>query len=412
MSETVRPVQPLHLFEGFGVELEYMIVDRDSRRVCPIADRVLLAAAGELTNEVERGRLAWSNELVMHVIELKTNGPASSLSDLADAFQEDVRAINRWLEPQNASLMPSAVHPWMDPYAETRLWPHDDATIYNTFNRIFDCRGHGWSNLQSAHLNLPFADEDEFVRLHAAIRLILPLIPGIAASSPFLGGRATGLLDSRLDAYRKNCVRIPSITGHVIPEPVESIGDYHDRILQRIYDDLAPHDPEGILRFEWANARGAIARFDRQTIEIRIVDVQECPLADLAVLQAITAVVRGFTDADQSLRSRFNALTSDRLLESLLKAMRDGENAVIDDTDYLACLGMSGPVRAAEIWSALVARFGGLASPEADALGRILTHGTLATRMQRVTGSVSPESLRATSGRLCECLERGHMLIP
>jgi gamma-glutamyl:cysteine ligase YbdK (ATP-grasp superfamily) len=400
------------LFEGFGVELEYMIVDRKSLKVRPIADLVLQAAAGEMVNEVERGALAWSNELVMHVIELKTNGPADGLSGLTNLFQEDVRAINDLLARSNACLLPSAAHPWMDPHTETQLWPHDDATIYNAFNRIFDCRGHGWSNLQSVHLNLPFGNEDEFVRLHAAIRLVLPLIPGIAAASPFLDGRATGLLDSRLEAYRRNCAKIFSVTGHVIPEPVESMANYHERILQRIYDDLAPHDPEGVLRYEWANARGAIARFERQTIEVRVVDIQECPLADLAVVQAIACVVRGFTNADHGLRRRINALASDRLLETLLKTMRTGENAVIDDAAYLNCLDVPGPVRVVDIWGTLVARFGDLTGPEASAFETILTHGTLATRMQRLTGSVSPASLHATCRALCQCLQDGHMLIP
>jgi carboxylate-amine ligase len=409
---TVQPTQPLHLFEGFGVELEYMIVDRDSLDVRPIADRLLQAAAGELVSDVERGPLVWSNELVLHVIELKTNGPVADMAGLAGLFQADVRAINELLGPWSACLMPSAAHPWMDPHRETRLWPHDNATIYDTFNRIFDCRGHGWSNLQSAHLNLPFADDEEFARLHAAVRLVLPLIPGIAAASPFLDGRATGLLDSRLDAYRRNCARIFSVTGHVVPEPVESIAEYHDHILRRIYDDLAPHDPQGVLRFEWANARGAIARFDRQTIEVRVIDVQECPLADLAVLQAIACAMRGFTEADRNLRGQINALTSDRLLQSLLKTTRDGERAVIDDADYLACLGIAGPADAAHIWATLIARFGGLSGPEADALDRILTNGTLATRMLRLTGPASSESLRATARALCLCLENGHMLIP
>ncbi len=413
MSEPTVPSRGfLHLFEGFGVELEYMIVDRDSFDVRSIADRVLEAAAGEPTGDVERGPLAWSNELVLHVIEFKTNGPAPEMAGLADLFQDDVRAINRLLESRNACLMPSAAHPWMDPHTQSRLWPHDSAVIYSAFNRIFDCRGHGWSNLQSAHLNLPFADDEEFVRLHAAVRLVLPLIPGIAAASPFLDGRATGLLDSRLEAYRRNCARIFSVTGHVIPEPVESIAEYHDRILQRIYDDLAPHDPEGVLRFEWANARGAIARFDRRTIEIRVVDMQECPLADLAVLQAITCVVRGFTQANRDLRRRINALASERLLESLLKTVRDGEAAVIDDAAYLACLGMPAAADAAQIWSALIARFGGPSGPEAEALDCILNHGTLATRMLRLTGPATPESLRTTSRALCLCLEDGHMLLP
>jgi len=33
--------EALHLFDGYGVELEYMIVDRASLEVRPITDRVL-----------------------------------------------------------------------------------------------------------------------------------------------------------------------------------------------------------------------------------------------------------------------------------------------------------------------------------------------------------------------------------
>ena len=59
--------------------------------------------------------------------------------------------------------MPGGAHPWMDPARETRLWPHEDNEIYEAFDRIFGCTGHGWSNLQCVHLNLPF-DDDENLR--------------------------------------------------------------------------------------------------------------------------------------------------------------------------------------------------------------------------------------------------------
>ena len=143
-----------------------------------------------MANEVECGALRWSNELVLHVLELKTNGPASVLGGLADEFTRQVRQINQLLEGFGGMLMPGAMHPWMDPDLETRLWPHGDRSIYAAYDRIFGCRGHGWSNLQSTHLNLPFQGDEEFGRLHAAIRLLLPLLPALAASSPVIGGRS------------------------------------------------------------------------------------------------------------------------------------------------------------------------------------------------------------------------------
>src|SRR5690606_34764896 len=97
-----------------------------------------------------------------------------------------------------------------------------------------------------------------------------------------------------------NARRIPSISGLVIPEPVYTRADYERVILARAYADIAPHDPEGILQYEWLNARGAIARFDRQTIEIRVLDIQECPQADLAICAAIVQVLRALTAGELS----------------------------------------------------------------------------------------------------------------
>jgi len=194
------PRAPFRLFERFGVELEYMIVDADTLDVLPIADRLIHAVGPARKNEVRHGAVRSSNELVLHVIEMKTDGPAPALAGLAPLFQEEVRALDVLLRDHEARLLPAAMHPWMDPHRETRLWPHGDKTIYETFDRIFDCRGHGWSNLQSTHLNLPFRGDGEFNRLHTAVRLLLPLLPALAASSPYADGRRAPCLDMRLEA--------------------------------------------------------------------------------------------------------------------------------------------------------------------------------------------------------------------
>jgi carboxylate-amine ligase len=58
----------LHLFEAFGVELEYMIVDKHTLDVKPIADVLLVDESGEISGEMEHDQIGWSNELVGHVI--------------------------------------------------------------------------------------------------------------------------------------------------------------------------------------------------------------------------------------------------------------------------------------------------------------------------------------------------------
>jgi len=402
----------LHLFEGFGVELEYMIVDRNDFRVRPISDRILLDREGNVVDELEQGALSWSNELVLHVVELKTNGPVRSLAGLDDIFHRDILAVNERLNPLGARLMPSAVHPLMDPNVETRLWPYDNSPIYKAFDRIFDCRGHGWANLQSVHLNLSFHGEEEFVRLHGAIRLLLPLIPAVGAASPYLDGRETGYLDSRLEMYRKNCSKIFSVTGHVVPESVVSIEGYRKKILGRIYDDLSTFDPEGILRYEWVNARGAIARFDRNTIEIRVVDVQECPMSDLALLTVLFHAVKHFACNPNALHAG-DTLTEDRLSTVLQDTIRHGENTILSDEKYLTCLGFSEKsLRADEVWNGLVESMTELPDSGRRVMEIVLKEGTLASRMKKIAGECTPEQLLELCRALCDCLEGNRLLIP
>jgi gamma-glutamyl:cysteine ligase YbdK (ATP-grasp superfamily) len=198
----------LRLFDAFGIEVEYMLVDGESLDVAPAADQLLQAAAGELTDEWQNGDVAWNNELALHVIELKCNGPRPSLTGLGESFAANVRLANDKLGREGLKLLPTAMHPWMDP-SRVELWPHGTRVIYDTFDRIFSCKGHGWANLQSMQINLPFSGDEEFARLHAAIRFLLPILPGLAASSPIVDGDKNGVLDNRLVVYRGPCAKIP-----------------------------------------------------------------------------------------------------------------------------------------------------------------------------------------------------------
>lgn len=415
MTEIQRP---LHLFEAFGVELEYMIVDTDTLNVKPVADEVLKIVLGNYANEYVNKEITWSNELVSHVIEIKCSPPTYDLVQLAQDFAKNVHEINRLLKPFNARLMPTAAHPWMQPHLETVLWPHDNREIYDTYNRIFNCKGHGWSNLQSTHINLPFQGDEEFARLHTAIRLILPILPALAASSPILEGKSSGLLDKRLDYYEKNQRAIPSITGKVIPEQVISQVNYQQAIYDVIATDVATHDYKQILEPVWLNSRGAIARFDRGAIEIRILDIQECPQADLSILTTVAcllqAIVEGrLIDFDQ--QSRWEIAPLYQIFKSTVK---DGEAALIENKDYLEIFGISKPsVTAQYVWRHILEQltewYPDRLLPFQEPLKIILTEGTLARRiLKALEQDFSRNQLQAVYGNLCNCLEKNTLFLP
>lgn len=409
-------VSRLSLFTAFGVELEYMVVDRDTLDVRPVVDEVLAAMAGEITSDFQAGSVTWSNELARHVIELKTSHPVADLQRVPKAFEKAIRDIDAILAPRGLRLLPGAMHPWMNPANEMQLWPHEYHEIYETYDTIFNCRRHGWANVQSVHLNLPFADDAEFARLHAAIRLVLPLLPALAASSPVCEGQLTGWLDTRLKMYSEHCNRVPSLTGDLIPEPIFDEATYRSEIFQRLYQDIAPLDPDGILQGEFLNARGAIGRFDRGSIEIRVLDVQEYPAADVAICAAVSGLVRALVSERWSSLAEQQQMPTGFLADQLMQTARHAERTVIDDSAWLAHFGITRRHTAGEVWAHLL-KILHREDPAIDALYGplqvITTEGTLATRITKALGDgFSQSDLLCVYGELADALRQGQIFLP
>jgi glutamate---cysteine ligase / carboxylate-amine ligase len=405
----------LHAFAGAGIELEYVLVDRDSLAVRPIADALLRDASGAVVNAISGGRFGWSNELVLHLLELKSERPEAGLEALAVGFQDEIRAMNARLAPLGARLMPTGMHPWMDPRSETRLWPHEYAEIYATYDRVFDCRRHAWANVQSMHVNLPFAGDAELARLLAAARRVLPILPALAASSPIADGARQAVLDYRMQCYLTHAARVPSMLGEIIPEPVRSETAYRADILAPMYREIAPFDPEGVMQDEWLNARGAIVRFDRSALELRVLDTQECPAMDLAVAAAAIGALRACYDGRLANEDPAAPFPTARLVKILRACIADADAAIIDDAEYLAGLGMRARRSSAgELWRHLIDTTLPLVGTAEERLlwrerlALVLAEGPLARRILQAVGPGLPRKrLEAVYAELCDCLEAG-----
>lgn len=417
MSLLINQKRPLHLFDGYGVELEYMIVNRESLDIMPISDRVLINNSGEVINELVLNGVAWSNELALHVIEIKTAGPAKDLSAIDLEFQKHVEKIDALLEPSGARLMPGAAHPWMDPYDGIELWPHEYNPIYEAYNRIFNCSGHGWSNVQSTHLNLPFNGDEEFEKLHAALRLVLPLIPAIAASSPIADMERKPFLDFRMEMYRTNSIKIPSITGLIIPEAIFNREAYQKEVLDKMYREIAPFDPDSILQEEWLNSRGLMPRWDRNSIEMRVMDVQECPKMDLAILEWIAAVTKLFISENFYPLELQKSWHEDELYPILLSTIQHGETAVITNRKYLEIFGFSASsMTAGELCKHIFQEFASssdYSSGTSEMLNLIFEEGPLARRIiKSLPQAFRKDDLINTYNQLCDCLKYGKPFLP
>jgi len=406
----------LHLFQAFGIELEYMLVDKDTLAIKPITDELLKHELGTYGSDYENGLVTWSNELVLHVIELKSTKPELNFNALENAFADNVAKINLILDKWNAMLMPAAAHPLMNPNTETKLWPHDSNEVYAIYDRLFNCKGHGWSNLQSTHLNLPFYDDEEFAKLHAAIRIVLPILPALSASSPILDGKVTGTLDTRLVYYKTNQSKIPSITGRVIPEGVFSKRNYFNTIYEKIKTDIAPYDPSGILDPVWVNSRGAIPRFDRGSIEIRIMDIQECPSADMAIITLVIDLLHALVNEKFVIMEDQTKIKTDLLVSIFDRCLVSGRNTIIEPGDYLKIFDIEKPISVGELWKIILKRLifltPSLKKWEEPQLETILEQGSLAERILKASGpDPSEDQIKAVYRQLCVCLAQNKMFI-
>ena len=420
------------IWERFGVEMEFMIVDRDTLNVLPRADVPLgKDKDGNQLSDIEYDDIGLSNELVSHVLEFKCAHPKSTFDGLGKRFFHEIRRANKKLEKINAMLLPSACHPFMDP-AEMQLWPYDCLDIYQTYDRIFNCKGHGWANLQSTHLNLSFDGDEEFGELHAAIRLLLPLIPAIAASSPYLDGKYTGYRDARINVYRHNQDKVPEITGQVIPEQAYSYDEYNKMIFDKVKKAIAPYDTEHLLNHFFLNSRGAIARFDRGAIEIRLVDIQECPNADIAIAELEIATLKaivngkfagssnaaGISEAANSVphtlkeyREFLRHFDTTRLAELLNKTVKDAENATIDWPEFLSVFGISGKCTAGDLWKHIYSVVkNDLTEVSQNVMEKMLERGTLSSALYKALGnSPTHEAFVMEYKKLADCLAHNRL---
>jgi hypothetical protein len=278
-------------FQVAGMELEYAVVDRDLN-TASLVENAFRTLAGRRTSDIELGAVSFSNELADHVFEVKTTEPVESLRDAETALADGVQQFAALLREEfGARLLPTGMHPWLNP-KRARLWTRSNSRIYRTYERLFNIRTHGWMNVHASHLNLPLGRDHEAVAMYNAAALLIPYFPALTASSPMYDGELQPATDNRLAWILQHQARIPESQGEIVPEYIESLGDYRRRILGGMYRALDRLPDARVLRHEFFNARGAVFKFSRQSMEVRVLDTQECVKMDVAVGVFVRSVLK------------------------------------------------------------------------------------------------------------------------
>ncbi|MCB9598329.1 MAG: RimK-like ATPgrasp N-terminal domain-containing protein [Sandaracinaceae bacterium] len=403
-----RPItRDYHAYQVVGVEVEYAIVDEELR-VVHAAEEALSALAGRATSEAELGAVAFSNEFFDHLVELKTIRPLVSLAESETLLAEGVERLARVLEEHGARPMPTSMHPFFDPKTAVR-WSRSGKRVYDTYARLFPTDTHGWANVQSMQVNLPLGREHEAVAMMNAAALLVPYLPAIAASSPMYDGALQPAVDNRLAFILEHQARLPESQGVTVPEYVQSLVAYRRDILRPIYKAVDALPDAGAIRHEWLNARGAVFKLSRRSMEVRVIDSQECPKMDVAV----AAYVRGaLHDLSVDLtRGRLTLPDHNLLVQDLAACVQHGSRARVHaphvpgldrDADGLAAV--------ADVTERMLVRaerrLKRAERPYLELIDGIRTHGTLSERIRaKVEAATDPTATtREIYKELCGCL--------
>lgn len=251
-------------------------------------DRIIEELNGEVVNDLPFGGIILGKELQKNVIEFVPGLPQTSLVNLERVMYGGMQRFRRATGYRH-TLLGLGMHPLLT-LDQTSYWDHQDKDIYDEYDRLFGLRQHGWLNIQALQVNVRYGTEEEMVRNFNRLRSLLPCLAAVTASSPFVEGRATGIMDNRLLHYRKNQERVPLICNNIVPEKLRS-REHHDLIIGSIYAELRKIGGEALCE-EWIDSRGVIIRYRRQCLELKVPDEQECLRSDVAVAAFVLALLR------------------------------------------------------------------------------------------------------------------------
>ena len=375
-----KPITP-----GYGLGAEYSLVDR--KTLAPLMPPDLSDSGKDIIvalNEAGTG------------LRLTTNALAENISAAAARLTAYLPVLGARVEAlTGGELLPSGAHPFASAQDRSDAQrPHP--VVADT--SLWTC---------SSRIELPFADDQSFGRSHTAIRMVLPIIPAISASSPFLHGKRSHGLSARILAALGGRTEIPELTGDCIPEVALDQADYYRIVLEPIAMALAERGLSETVDYQLANRRVAVPSFERGTITIPAADTQECLGSDAAIAEMISAVVHAMTNGRWVSNYLQRAWYGADLKAVLVDTARYGGDAVIANRDLLLMFGMMREsATAAELWRHLYQQLRSeLGEATRTRIGFILDHGCLAQRILRRTGDrPSRERLVEVYRELAACL--------
>ena len=357
-----------------GIEEELMIVDPGSREVVPDPDERILAQASERAGE---------HKVVSEFLrsQMETNSRVcASIAEIELSLRETRRCAIEAARAHGARVIASSTHPWArwqdQKVTEKERYQRAEIDYQDSVRQFF---------IGGMHIHAGFGDDDRRIEVMHALGGYLAVFLALSCSSPFYGGRLTGL-----KSYRQMAIGALPRTG--TPPPMRTRGEY-DAVVERYRAIEAITDGTEL----WWDIRPSA---NYATIELRICDI--CPrIEDAVAVAALYACLIRHLNARLDAGETLDELSPESVEEGRWIAQRYGTFAFLPHPN-----GSSGRVDVAELLEELVASL----RDDARALNceaplaripRIVAEGNSADRQEDVyrqamlDGADSREALRS-----------------
>ncbi len=284
-----------HAFGGsepftLGIEEELLLVDRETRRLAPVAAEVLKA--------IDAHERAVSHEVYSASIELRS----PPRPDAGDGGRELAR-LRAAARDAGATLIGAGIHPdgalGDAPLVDLERYRLVGGAMRGLMQRTPECALH-------VHVGMP--DPETAVRVFNGIRSHLPLLLALSANSPFWFGRDSGFASARFPLVR-------SYPRRGVPRAFRGLSDYAETIAAvTAAGELADYT------FVWWDVR---LHPRLGTIELRELDAQSRVEDATAIAALIQALARYEAEHPRTPEP------AEAISESSFRASRDGIEATL-----------------------------------------------------------------------------------
>ena len=387
------------------IEVEYIIADRDSMEAVPLAEKLIKKAAGceksvTYSSPDSECTILWSLTKHDYIVKFSAQISRANIREAEKILHNQILEANRMLEEFNAVLYASAVYPLPGSGSAKKSCsscsdrPEDIRNLIE--NSVF--------NYHYMKLYLHFNNEEEFFRLHTAVRLIMPLLPALTSGSPVIGNCETEVQDSGLEIFRHKLSRKGKACGSIIPRPVRNRKEYEESLNQCLNCDSSGKDAALV-----DECKALTADFEKGMLGVSIFDMQESPHVDFAVVRFVTYVLELIVNCRCG-AERQASVSNDELLKIFDNITKDGLKGIADNEKYLKLLGIEDQTRMSAwgIWMLLAKKVKDYAGLKIPPVENILKTGALS---ERIVKAAEQRSVKETFQELAECLEENIMML-